>query len=57
MMSRAIPTLTNIEHDVPVQDGAFIHNVKLGLLLALREQGLLTDQQLRLALDRLGGAV
>lgn len=53
-------TLTNIDHNRAVDmttDNRFVHNLKIGLLLALREQELLTDQQLRLALKNLGGAL
>lgn len=41
----------------PAADPEFWHHLKLGLLLALREQGILNDLQLRMARERLGGAV
>lgn len=57
-MGKTFASLTHIENDRPVSpaDSRFLHALKLGLLLALREQELLTDQQLRLALESLGGA-
>lgn len=49
-------SFTGIEQDHPIRettDGRFLRELKLGLLLALREQGLLTDPQLRLAMEQL----
>lgn len=46
------------EGDRPVTqetDPGFWRLLKLGLLLALRERGLLNDVQLRLAREKLGG--
>lgn len=57
-MSRTAPTMIQIDNDRPIDpalDTEFLHALKLGLLLALREQGLLTDLQLRMAQERLGG--
>lgn len=58
-MGKKFASLTHIENDRPVSsaDSRFLHALKLGLLLALREQELLTDLQLRLAMDELGGGV
>lgn len=53
---RRFSALTQIEHDRPIHpsdDSPFLHALKLGLLLALREQGLLDDLQLRLAMEEL----
>lgn len=58
-MSRTPPELIQIDNDHPVapaKDPAFLRTLSVGLLLALREQGLLTDLQLRLAQERLGGS-
>lgn len=58
-MGKMFASLTGIENGRPVTeatDGRFLHELKLGLLLALREQGVLTDLQLRLAMEELGGA-
>jgi hypothetical protein len=56
-MKKTYSILTKIKNDRPVtpsMDSKFLHEVKLGLLLALQEQGLLTNLQLRLALEELG---
>ena len=58
MVKKGYASLIRIENDRPVKketDKRFLHAVKLGLLLALREQSILTDQQLDLAMKELGG--
>lgn len=57
-MGRMEPQLIRIEHDhaiTPETDREFLHALKQGLLMALRERGILNDLQLRIALERLEG--
>ncbi|MBQ8599291.1 MAG: hypothetical protein IJ411_04160, partial [Oscillospiraceae bacterium] len=48
-MAKKYSRLVRIENDREITNGsdcAFLHHLKTGLLLALKEQGILTDQQL-----------
>ena len=58
-MRHTLPVMIDIINDRPVTaaDGEFIHALKQGLLLALREQGVLNDVQLRIALERMASAL
>lgn len=56
-MRKSFAFLTHIDNNCPVRetmDSQFLRELKLGILLALREQALLTDLQLRLAMEELG---
>ena len=58
-MDRTAPVLIQVIYERPVNavsDSWFFQAVNKGLLLALHEQGILKDVQLRNALERIGSA-
>ena len=55
-MARRFTSLEGIEHDHKItkeSDGQFLYQLQSGLLLALKEQGRLSEMQYRTAQDRL----
>lgn len=56
-MPRKRPVLERIDNDRPITPGsdpAFYRALKLGLLLALKERGILSEMQYRSACEGLG---
>ena len=56
MMKRKYSKLESIENDHPItkeNEGEFLYNLQNGLLLALREQGILNLMQYRHAVEKL----
>ena len=59
-MDRTTPVLIQVIYERPVNavsDSSFFQAVNQGLLLAVHEQGILTDVQLRNALEGKGSAI